>query len=119
MKLNYHNVRTRFTLRDDTAGGTPLELPRRNTILPAILVAGMFAVFAGILVSQFAKLSLHALDSVFDLVSTLFSVFWMLGWSVGVLVLGALTVFLTSAMMSSKQSGLARPSMSFMPRDSC
>ena len=77
-------------LRDDASGGTPLELPRRNTILPAILVAGMFAVFAGVLVSQFAKLNLRALGSVFDLMSTLFSVFsvfWMLGWSVGVLAL--------------------------------
>ena len=83
MKLNHNNLRTHFTLRDDAAGGTPLELPRRNTILPAILVAGMFAVFAGILVNQFAKLNLHALDSVFDLMTILFSLFWMLGWSVG------------------------------------
>ncbi len=83
----------------------PLELPRRNTILPAILVAGMFAVFAGILVSQFAKLNLHPLGSVFDLMSTLFSVFWMLGWSVGVLALGALTVFLLFFGESARLAG--------------
>ncbi len=59
LKLNYHNVRTRFTLRDDVAGGTPLELPRRSTILPGLFVAAMFAVFAGILISQIAKLNLH------------------------------------------------------------
>lgn len=105
MKLNHNNLCTHFTLRDNTAGGTPLELPRRNTILPAILVAGMFAVFAGILVSQFAKLNLHALDSVFDLMSTLFSVFWMLGWSVGVLALGALTVFLLFFGESARLAG--------------
>ena len=105
MKLNYHNVRTRFTLRDDAAGGTPLELPRRSTILPAILVAGLFAVFTGILVGQLAKLNLHALDSVFDLMSTLFSVFWMLGWSVGVLALGALTVFLLFFGESARLAG--------------
>jgi hypothetical protein len=94
LKLNYHNVRTRFTLRDDAARGTSLELPRRNTILPGILVAGMFAIFAGVLVSQIARLNLHALGSVFDLMAMLFELFWMLGWSVGVLALGALTVFL-------------------------
>ena len=105
MKLNYHNVRTRFTLRDDAAGGTQLELPRRSTILPAILVAGLFAVFTGILVGQLAKLNLHALDSVFDLMSTLFSVFWMLGWSVGVLALGALTVFLLFFGESARLAG--------------
>ena len=105
MKLNHNNLRTHFTLRDDAAGGTPLELPRRNTILPAILVAGMFAVFAGILVSQIAKLNLHALGSVFDLMSTLFSVFWLLGWSVGVLALGALTVFLLFFGESARLAG--------------
>ena len=91
MKLNYHNVRTRFTLRDDAAGGASLELPRRNTILQAILVAGMFAIFAGVLVSQIASLNRHALGSVFDLMAMLFQLFWMLGWSVGVLALGAST----------------------------
>ena len=105
MKLNYHNVHTRFTLRDAAAGGTPLELPRRNTILPAILVAGMFAVFAGVLVHQITRLNLHALGSVFDLMSTLFSVFWMLGWSVGVLALGALTVFLLFFGESARLAG--------------
>jgi hypothetical protein len=94
LKLNYHNVHTRFTLRDDAAGGTPLALPRRNMILPAIVVAGMFAIFAGVLVSQMARLNLHALGSVFDLRAMLFELFWVLGWSVGVLALGALTVFL-------------------------
>jgi hypothetical protein len=94
LKLNYHNVRTRFTLRDAAAGGTPLELPRRNTILPGILVAGMFAIFAGVLVGQIARLNLHALGSVDDLMAMLFELFWMLGWSVGVLALGALSVFL-------------------------
>lgn len=54
----------------------------------------MFAVFAGVLVSQIARLNLHALGSVFDLMAMLFQLFWILGWSVGVLALGALAVFL-------------------------
>jgi len=105
LKLNYHNVRTRFTLRDDAAGGAPLELPRRNTWLPAIVVAGMFAIFAGVLVSQIARLNLHALGSVFDLMAMLFQLFWMLGWSVGVLALGALTVFLLFFGESARLAG--------------
>jgi hypothetical protein len=105
LKLNYNNVHTRFTLRDDTAGGTPLELPRRNTILPAIVVAGMFAIFAGVLVSQIARLNLHALGSVFDLMAMLFQLFWLLGWSVGVLAFGALTVFLLFFGESARLSG--------------
>jgi hypothetical protein len=105
LKLNYHNVHTRFTLRDDTAGGTPLELPRRNTILPAIVVAGMFAIFAGVLVSQMARLNLHDLGSVFDLMAMLFELFWLLGWSVGVLALGALTVFLLFFGESARLAG--------------
>ena len=92
--LNYRNVHTRFSVRDDAAIGVPLELPRRSTILPGLFVAAMFAVFAGILVNQIAKLNLHAQGSVFALMVTLFSLFWILGWSVGVMALGALTVLL-------------------------
>jgi hypothetical protein len=105
LQLNYHNVHTRFTLRDDAAGGTPLELPRRNTIMPGIVVAGMFAVFAGVLVSQIARLNLYALGSVFDLMAMLFELFWMVGWSVGVLALGALTVFLLFFGESARLAG--------------
>ena len=103
--LNYPNVRTRFTLRDDAAIGTPLALPHRNTILPGIIVAGMFVVFAGILVVQIAKLNLSVQGSVFDLTFMLFSLFWIIGWSVGVLVLGVLTVFLLFFGESARLTG--------------
>lgn len=94
MKVNYHNVWVRLTLRDDAAIGASLDLPRRNTIIPALVVAAMFVIFAGILVQQIEKLNLNALGSVFDLMSMLFGLFWILGWSVGVLTLGALAIFL-------------------------
>jgi hypothetical protein len=45
-------------------------------------------------VSQIARLDLHATRSVSALMSLLFEMFWILGWSVGVVVLGALTVLL-------------------------
>ena len=103
--MNYRNVNTRFSLRDDAAIGTPLELPRRSTILPGLIVAALFAVFAGILVSQIAKLNLHAQGSVFDLMTTLFSLFWIIGWSVGVMVLGALTVLFLFFGESARLAG--------------
>ncbi len=88
--------RTRFALSDDAAGATPLELPRpiAGIAIAGILVAGMFAIFAGVLVFQIARLDLHAARSVSALMGLLFQIFWILGWSVGVMVLGALTVLL-------------------------
>lgn len=94
MNKNFRNMFTRFTLRDDASDGMPLELPRRNTTVPALIVAGMFAIFAAVLVQQVSRLNLHALGSIFELMTMLFELFWVLGWSVGVLALAALTVFL-------------------------
>ena len=73
--------------------------------MPAIVVAGMFVIFAGVLVGQIARLNLYALGSVFDLMAMLFQLFWMLGWSVGVLALGALTVFLLFFGESARLAG--------------
>src|SRR5712691_3107274 len=86
--------RMRFALSDDEAGATPLELPRRSNWMATVAAGAMFALFAGILVSVIAKLDLHAARSVSALMSFLFELFWILGWSVGVVVLGALTVLL-------------------------
>ena len=84
----------RFTLRDDAASGTPLELPRRKIGVLILIVVAMFALFASVLVQQVARLNLHALGSVSGLMGMLFSLFWALGWSVGVMLLGALALFL-------------------------
>ncbi len=105
MNMNFRNVSTRFTLRDDSAGGTALELPRRNTGGPTIIVAGMFAIFAAVWVQQIARLNLHALASIFDLMSMLFDLFWIIGWSVAVMALGALTVFLLFFGESARLAG--------------
>lgn len=86
--------RFRVALRDDPAGATPLELPARRMWPAGLIVGAMFAVFAGVLWVQVVKLPAHGLRSVFDLSFMLFEVFWIVGWSVGVLVLGALTVLL-------------------------
>ena len=94
LNKHFRNLSIRFTLRDDSLEGTPLLLPRRNTGVAAIVVGIMFVIFAAVLVSQAGRLNLHTLGSVFDLMSMLFSLFWLIGWSVGVLLLGALTLLL-------------------------
>lgn len=105
MNRHFRNLTTRFTLQDDTPGGTPLELPRRKMAMPAITVAAIFAVFASVLVVQISKLNLQAMDSVFDLMAMLFELFWILGWSAGVLALGALTVVLVFFGESARLAG--------------
>jgi hypothetical protein len=78
---------------DDAPPGAPLELPRRNMVGPILIVLILFIAFAAVWVQQVTKLSLQP-GNVFDLMGMLFSLFWIMGWSVGVLVLAALLVFL-------------------------
>jgi hypothetical protein len=94
LNINFRNVSLRVTPGDDAAGGISLVLPRQNLAIPAAVVVLMFVVFAGVLVFQLVRLDFHALNSMFDWAMLLFNLFWLLGWSAGVLVLGALTIFL-------------------------
>jgi hypothetical protein len=94
-----------FALREDTAGTTPLELPRRSMAMGAVVVGVFFVVFAGVLVSQIARLNLHALKNVFSLMAMLFQLFWILGWAVGVVILGAVTVLLLLYRETARLSG--------------
>ena len=105
MNKNFRNLPVRFTLRDDAASGTPLELPRRKMGVLILIVVAMFAVFASVLVQQVARLNLHALGSVSNLMGMLFSLFWALGWSVGVMLLGALALFLMFFGESARLAG--------------
>lgn len=105
LKKNFRNLPVRFTLQDDAAVGTPLDLPRRNMAMLNLIVVGMFILFAGILVQQIAKLNLQATGSVSSLMTMLFSLFWVIGWSVGVMLLGALAVFLMFFGESARLAG--------------
>ena len=62
---------------------------------PAAIALGIFfAVFAAVEWTAVAGLFRHSVDDVFDLSFLLFQAFWALGWLVGVLILGALTILL-------------------------
>ena len=74
--------------------GAPLQLPRRSLGAVAAVVAGMFVVSAGVLVYVVTRLDAHSLRDIAALTGFLFQLFWIVGWSLGVLVLGALTVLL-------------------------
>jgi uncharacterized protein DUF6498 len=78
----------------DPDGATPLDFPRRGAGAAAAIVAAMFVVFAGALFIVISRLEAHPMSSVGNLMTMLFQLFWILGWSVGVLILGALTVLL-------------------------
>lgn len=94
MNINFRNVSLRVTPGDDAVGGISLVLPRQNLAIPATVVALMFVIFAGVLVYNLTRLDFHNLNSMFDWAMLLFNLFWLLGWSTGVLVLGVLTIFL-------------------------
>lgn len=84
--------RTRLVLGDEPDGSL-IDLPRRPVVGAALLVTVMFAVMAGVLVVTIHKLHFDV-TSVSGLAMSLFLLFWIVGWSVGVLVLGVLTVLL-------------------------
>jgi hypothetical protein len=86
--------RMRWTLSEPEAGASPIELPRRAVTVPALILFAMFLVFAGVLVVEVRGLHPGAVNSVSDLAGMLFRLFWALGWSLGVVVLGALSVLL-------------------------
>lgn len=108
--------RIHLTLRDaPLAGATPLELPSRRNMRPAgIVIAIFFLIFAAVLVIQVASLTRwEAVRGVSDLMGLLFEAFWILGWSVGVVVLGALTLLLLGY---GERARLERGRLVYVPR---
>jgi hypothetical protein len=84
--------RIRVGLRDDVAGATLLALPSRRMWPVGLILAAAFAIFAGIAWMMAARILRSSVRDVFDLTFVLFEGFWLLGWSVAVVILGALTV---------------------------
>ena len=55
-----------------------------------LLIGVLFAIFAAVWWVQVSRLSFDATRGVFDLVFNLFTLFWVMGWTVGVVILGLL-----------------------------
>jgi Family of unknown function (DUF6498) len=92
---NAFPCRIRFTLFDrEGADCSPLELPVRRMWPVGVAIAAMFLLFAGVEWIQISKLDFTHVRGVSDLMFTLFGLFWVVGWSVGVMALGALSVLL-------------------------
>jgi hypothetical protein len=103
----------RMALWDDATGSIPLDLPNRRMWPVGLVFAVFFAIFAAVEVVMIAKASLHSVRGVFDLMMFLFDVFWIVGWSVGVLFLGALTALLLFYRESARLQG---PHLVHVPR---
>ena len=82
--------RIRFTFFDDPAGGVPLELPTQRHGFAGFIFTVFFAIFLVVAIGMGTRIGMHKVEDVFGLMMMLFDVFWVLGWSVGVLVLGGL-----------------------------
>ncbi len=84
----------RVSLRDaPPAGATPLDLPERRMWPIGILFLAMFAIFTGVAwVSVFKMRAVGEIRDVFDLTFVLFEALWLLGWMVGVVILGLLAI---------------------------
>jgi hypothetical protein len=83
----------RVSLFDDATGATALVLPDRRMWPAGLIFAAFFAVFAGVEVMTLREMVTgRPVGSVFDLMFILFQGFWLLGWSVGVVILGLATV---------------------------
>jgi hypothetical protein len=97
--------RIRIRLRDDAVGATPLDLPNRRMWPGSLIIAILFALFAGIGWMMVGEISGSSVDNVFDLMFVLFQAFWLLAWSVAVVILGGLTVLLFFYSESARLQG--------------
>ena len=69
-----------------------LALPAQSMLGVSLVLAASFVIFAAIEWMTIAGMFRHRVEDVFDLTFLVFQGFWALGWSVGVLLLGVLTV---------------------------
>jgi hypothetical protein len=78
-----------------------------------VAVAAMFLLFAGVEWIQISKLDFTHVRGVSDLMFTLFGLFWVVGWSVGVMALGALSVLL---LLYHERARIQDGKLVFVPR---
>jgi hypothetical protein len=83
----------RVRLGEATApDAVPLALPAQSMLGVSLFLAAAFVIFGAIEWMTIAGMFRHRIEDVFDLTFLVFQGFWALGWSVGVLLLGVLTV---------------------------
>lgn len=87
-------ARIRLSFTEDSEGSIRLPLPARPRWPVAIVTGILFVTFAWIAVGRLTAMGGQNVEGVFGLTVLLFQGFWVLGWSVGVLVLFLLTVAL-------------------------
>ena len=106
--------RIRVALEDNVpADAIELPLPGRTMWPAGVVVAGMFAIFAGIEWIAIRAVPWHPPDDVFNLMFTMFRIFWALGWSVGAALLGVLTLLL---LFYSETARLSDGRLTLVPR---
>ena len=95
--LGEHAPKFSMGIELGTSGGSDyyLSLPFKRSLLAIILSGAFFAVFTIPLFSVGSVAFGEADDSLFSLIAVLFSLFWMLGWSVGVGILGLIFLAVT------------------------
>jgi hypothetical protein len=71
----------------------------------ALLVGAMFVVFSVVDVGVVRTVIHSPRRDLFDIMAVLFQAFWLMGWSVGVLILGVLTLFLAFYRESARIEG--------------
>jgi len=105
--------RIRLSLSDDPPDSMEVPLPSHRTWPVGIMMAVMFAIFASVAVRQIASLQGTKVDTVFDLAFVLFQGFWVLGCSVGVLILFLLTVLF---FFYGESARITRGRLVYVPR---
>ena len=91
MKSRPASIRIRLS-EPPVRNAITLALPTRSMFGVSLVLAGAFVIFAFIEWTTVAGMFGRNVDDLFDLTFLVFQGFWALGWLVGVLLLGALTI---------------------------
>lgn len=84
----------RFKFGSVAVQGDALEMAGRPPLFAGLIAGVVFVIFASVWVTQFKQLSLHGAGNVPDLMGKMFSLFWLMGWTLGVLFLALVTLIL-------------------------
>lgn len=89
-------ARIRVSLRNEIKGVFLFRYSQKTWPF-TILLGIFFAIFAAIAWFQFKDIHIAGIKNISDLSGALFQSFWLIGWSVGVVILGGLTLLMLLA----------------------